>query len=71
MPWRAVTVDPFPCRDQTVLFRREIAWVRRCGRSIAECPHPRCMDAIGVDTVAAAIDDVLALPDPRTTGAAR
>jgi hypothetical protein len=29
------------------------------------------MDAIGVDTVAAAIDDVLALPDPRTTGAAR
>jgi len=67
MPWRAVTVDPFPCRDQSVLFRREIAWVRRCGRSAAECPHPRCMDAIGVDTVDAAIDDVLALPDPRET----
>ena len=46
-------------------------WVRRCARSPAQCPHPRCMHAIGVDTVAAAIDDVLALPDPRTTGAAR
>jgi ADP-heptose:LPS heptosyltransferase len=55
MPYRAVTVDPFPCRDQRVLFEREISWVRRCGRSLAECPHPRCMDAIGIDAVAAAI----------------
>jgi ADP-heptose:LPS heptosyltransferase len=55
MPCRAVTVDPFPCRDQRVLFKREIAWVRRCGRSLAECPHPRCMDAISVDAVAPAI----------------
>ncbi|HEV8256716.1 MAG TPA: glycosyltransferase family 9 protein [Casimicrobiaceae bacterium] len=55
MPYRAVTVDPFPCRDQRVLFKREIAWVRRCGRSLAECPHPRCMDAISVDAVAPAI----------------
>jgi ADP-heptose:LPS heptosyltransferase len=55
MPYRAVTVDPFPCRDQRTLFKREIAWVRRCERSLAECPHPRCMDAISVDAVAAAI----------------
>jgi hypothetical protein len=55
MPYRAVTVEPFPCRDQRVLFKREIAWVRRCGRTLAECPHPRCMDAIDVDAVAAAI----------------
>jgi ADP-heptose:LPS heptosyltransferase len=55
MPYRAVTVDPFPCRDQRVLFKREIAWVRRCGRTLRECPHPRCMDAIDVDAVAAAI----------------
>ncbi len=45
-PYRAVTVDPFPCRDQTRLFGRDIAWVRRCGRSPLECPHPRCMDAL-------------------------
>jgi len=37
-----------------VLFKRDIAWVRRCGRSTAECPAPRCMQAIDVDTVAAA-----------------
>jgi ADP-heptose:LPS heptosyltransferase len=57
-PYRAVTVDPFPCRDQRVLFKREIDWVRRCGRSLAECPHPRCMDAIGVDAVTAAIAEL-------------
>jgi ADP-heptose:LPS heptosyltransferase len=55
VPYRAVTVDPFPCRDQRTLFKREIAWVRRCERSPTQCPHPRCMDAIGIDAVAAAI----------------
>ena len=58
-PYRAVTVDPFPCRDQRVLFKREIAWVRRCGRSTAECPAPECMHAIGLDDVTAAIDELL------------
>jgi len=57
-PFRAVTVDPFSCRDQQVLFKREIAWVRRCGRTTAQCPHPRCMDAIDVDRVIEAIDDL-------------
>jgi ADP-heptose:LPS heptosyltransferase len=55
MPYRAVSVEPFPCRDQRTLFKREIAWVRRCERTPAECPHPRCMDAISVDAVAAAL----------------
>jgi len=54
-PYRAVTVDPWPCRDQRVLFRREIAWVRRCGRSPAQCPAHTCMAAIGQDAVGAAI----------------
>jgi ADP-heptose:LPS heptosyltransferase len=53
--YRAVTVDPFPCRDQRVLFKRDIEWVRRCGRSVAQCPAPRCMEAIDVDDVEAAI----------------
>jgi ADP-heptose:LPS heptosyltransferase len=55
MPYRAVTVDPFPCRDQRLLFKREIVWVRRCARSLAQCAHPRCMDAIGGDAVLRAI----------------
>lgn len=53
-PYRAVTIEDWACRDQRVLFKREIAWVRRCGRSIAECPAPRCMQAIGEESVAAA-----------------
>ena len=65
IPWRAVAVDPFPCRDQRILFRREIAWVRRCGRSTAECAHPRCMDAIDTEAVSSAIGEVLSRPDPR------
>lgn len=56
--YRAVTVDPFPCRDQRLLFKRELDWVRRCGRSLAECSHPRCMDAIEVGAVTAAIADL-------------
>jgi len=59
MPYRAVTVDPFPCRDQTILFKRDIAWVRRCGRSVAQCPAHRCMSAIAPDAVHAAIDALL------------
>ena len=51
IPCRAVTVDPFPCRDQRTLFKREIAWVRRCQRTLAECPAPRCMHAIVVEQV--------------------
>jgi hypothetical protein len=38
-----------------VLFRREIDWVRRCGRTLAECPHPRCMDGVELDAVVAAV----------------
>jgi ADP-heptose:LPS heptosyltransferase len=55
-PWIGVAEDPFPCRDQRILFRREIDWVRRCGRSTAECAEPRCMHAIPVENVLAAAE---------------
>jgi len=54
-PWKAAIVDPFPCRDQPILYKRRVEWVRRCTRSIRECPAPRCMHAIEVDHVRAAI----------------
>jgi ADP-heptose:LPS heptosyltransferase len=57
--YRAVTADAYFCRDQRTLFGRDIGWVRRCGRSTAQCAHPTCMDAIAVDEVAAAIDAVV------------
>lgn len=50
-PYAAVTVDPFPCRDQHRLFKREIPWVQRCGRSPRECATPRCMQAISLEAV--------------------
>ena len=59
-PWRALGEASFPCRDQTKLFRRDVAWVRRCARGTDECPEPRCMQAIGVPTVVAAADEFLA-----------
>lgn len=57
-PWRAVTVDPFPCRDQRVLFRRELDWVRRCGRSTAQCAEPSCMHAIRTQAVLDAVNEI-------------
>jgi ADP-heptose:LPS heptosyltransferase len=49
-PFSAVTVADFPCRDQAVLFRRDVPWVRRCGRSLGigpnQCPEPLCMQAV-------------------------
>ncbi len=55
-PFRGVTIPDFPCRDQITLFKREIRWVRRCQRSTDECAEPRCMQAIGVGQVLAAVE---------------
>lgn len=54
-PGRSVIVDPFPCRDQNILYRREIPWVRRCLRGTDECASPACMLAIDVRRVIDAI----------------
>jgi ADP-heptose:LPS heptosyltransferase len=59
-PWIGVAEDPFPCRDQRILFRREVDWLRRCGRSTAECAEPRCMHAVPVEKVLAAALEVRA-----------
>lgn len=50
-PYLGLGAEPFECRNQHVLFKREIAWVERCGRSTRECPHPRCMDRLDLDGV--------------------
>jgi ADP-heptose:LPS heptosyltransferase len=57
-PYRAVTVEPFPCRNQKVLFKREIAWVQRCARSVGQCPAHRCMAAIRPEAVHTAIHEL-------------
>ena len=58
-PYRAVTVENFPCRDQRVFFRRTIPWVQRCGRNERECVAVgACMDAIQVADVCRAIEEL-------------
>ncbi len=49
------TIADFPCRDQRHVFQRDIAWVRRCNRTLAECPRARCMEAITSEQVMAAL----------------
>jgi ADP-heptose:LPS heptosyltransferase len=57
-PWKAVIVDPFPCRDQPILYKRQVTWVRRCARTTRECASPACMHAIEVRDVIAAIREL-------------
>jgi ADP-heptose:LPS heptosyltransferase len=54
-PFTEVTAADFPCRDQRVIFGRDVEWARVCRRGLAECPAPRCMEALTVDDVMRAI----------------
>lgn len=57
-PGRTHAVDPFACRDQTGLFKREVVWLRRCSRGLDECPRARCMDALGTENTLALVEEV-------------
>lgn len=61
-PARELAIDPFECRDQTHLFKREVQWVRRCTRSLAQCAGARCMQALTVPMVLASLERLLAAP---------
>ena len=58
-PYRAMIARDIPCRNQKILFRREIAWVQRCGRSTSECAVPKCMHAISLEAVSRTADEML------------
>lgn len=70
-PLRIVTVDDFPCRDQRTLYRRDVPWVRRCGRRYdpaaepagrsdpSACGRALCMEAIDTASVLGAIAGVV------------
>lgn len=60
--YEAVTLADVPCRDQDILFKRQISWVRRCGRSYGECSQPSCMQGIETGMVTAALDSLLGKP---------
>ncbi len=69
-PYIGLAQHPFPCRNQKLLFRRQIDWVQRCGRDRAACasasaklssvpPTAPCMQAIGLAAVWAACVELL------------
>lgn len=58
----AVTISDFPCRDQRKLFKRNIDWVRRCGRNFGECSSPLCMKDIDVARVERAAAELILKP---------
>jgi ADP-heptose:LPS heptosyltransferase len=58
-PFVPVTIADFPCRDQKLLFKREISWMKRCVRSVRECNSNLCMQAITLDMARDACDLLL------------
>jgi ADP-heptose:LPS heptosyltransferase len=56
----AVIEADFPCRDQRNLFKREIAWVRRCQRGPDRCAAAVCMEVLSLDRVHRACRALLA-----------
>jgi hypothetical protein len=64
---RIVTIPDFPCRDLNVVFRRTISWVRTCARSESACASAKCMQAISLDQVWQAAEELL---DGRAAGSA-
>lgn len=66
MPWRAVTAAAMPCRNQQKQFGRRIPWVARCAREPGDgeghCASARCMEAIEVAHVMAAIRSLGVVP---------
>ena len=49
-PFTALTIADFPCRDQRITMKRDVAWIRRCerfpGTAPGQCPEARCMLAL-------------------------
>ncbi len=51
-PHRHATQNNFMCRDQPILFRRKVSWLKRCGRHLNECKTPgACMQVITPEAV--------------------
>ncbi len=56
-PHAEVTIPEFFCRDQAILFRRKVDWLRRCGRTLRTCKTPgACMEVISNEDVMKKID---------------
>jgi len=54
-----VTIPEFACRNENIVFRRKLGWANSCARTPRQCPSPRCMQAIGAETVVNAVAGLL------------
>lgn len=63
-PFVPVTIADMPCRNQPFIFRREVAWVRRCDRDSSTCvewhgDYAGCMGRLSVQAVGDALKGAL------------
>lgn len=42
---------PIPCRDQPVIFKRPVSWVKFCERNTSQCDNPKCIKSLTVEDV--------------------
>ena len=68
-PYRVATIDNFHCRDQRVIFKRKISWVRHCKRTPQQCQSNLCMQAIDVNSVAVTATELLKAHKHKIRGA--
>lgn len=58
-PYRAVTVASMPCRNETMLFERNMSWIQTCVRTPQACPFQgRCSTSISVEAVLSAVREI-------------
>lgn len=50
-PYLALWDESVACRNQTLLFERDLSWVRHCWRDVNECLNPSCMEKINISCV--------------------
>ncbi|WP_422462349.1 glycosyltransferase family 9 protein [Endozoicomonas sp. ALB115] len=51
--------NPIPCRDQPVIFKRPVSWVRFCERNTHQCQDPKCIKSLTVNNVYSASKELL------------
>ncbi|MDD5241107.1 MAG: glycosyltransferase family 9 protein [Sulfuricella sp.] len=50
-PEEKVFIPDLPCRNENLVFRRNVPWAGHCGRTPQACSSPRCMDDISTEMV--------------------
>ncbi len=58
-PYQTIDIENFHCRDQKLLFKREISWVNRCSRNQQQCQSAECMKSISAEKIKNAIDNCI------------